>query len=583
MILQALHEYYDRMASSNPGELSEMGFERKAIPVIIELTPDGLLHQINVDRNKKFVSLYILPKAVKKTVNIAANLFWDNSEYALGFITAKSEKKKNGTEKVRQRHENFVERIEQIDIDDENLNDSDKTALTALKNFLRNLDLEKLRQRKDFDDEFFQSNPNVSFKLSTHNNLICERPAIRKVIQQISIAKENKKFCLITGTHAPIARLHPSIKGVWGAKSSGANIVSFNLKSFQSFNKRQGENAPVSELAAFKYTESLNYLLRTNSTQRAQIGDSSTVFWSEKGSKTIESAFHTVMGFSDKNDPQKGVAKVKSALESFRRGRRISTEDDQRFYVLGLAPNSARISVRFWNVITIKDLSNNILQHYKDISICHSPKDNPETPISTILSHLCLEYKISNLRPNLAGEVTRSILNNNLYPHALLEAAVRRNKAERRITFCRAALIKACLNRQARDGKLIQQELDMVLDKKNSEVPYLMGRWFATLEKIQQDSHPGINATIRDRYYGAISSNPVTAFSILDRLKNHHLAKLQNKGARVNYEKLLDEIVAKLPAQPPSYFSLREQGVFAIGYHHQRHDFFQPKAPKPTN
>ncbi len=569
MILQALNEYYERMQDAHPGELAEFGFERKAIPVIIELTETGEIHQIRTNTDNNTGTIYVVPKAIKKTSGVAANLLWDNAEYALGLM-----REDGKPERVAKQHQAFIDRINQIDLED--------IGVQAVKLFLGKLDCQVLRKRTDFDVDFFQKNPNVSFKINKDKQLVCERKPVREAIKLISESgsSDARQTCLVTGQKMVSERLHPPIKGVWGAQSSGANIVSFNLEAFTSFKKKQGENSPIGSESAFRYTESLNYLLRKGSPQRIQLGDTSTVFWSEKGDTEIENAFAQVMSLpektSKKDDPNKNVRKVKSALEAFRRGSRVSEEDNQRFYVLGLAPNASRISVRFWKVSTIREISNNIRQHYEDICIAHPPQEVPEIPLPRLLSHLCLEYKLSNLPPNLSGEVARSIMDNQPYPYTLLAAAVRRNKAEQRVSFPRAAIIKAFLNRQIRQSQSSLTELTMALDLNNTDTSYVLGRWFAALEKIQEESHPGLNATIKDRYYGAISSSPVNVFSILDRLKNHHLAKLE-KSHRVNKEKLLGEIVGKLPSRLPSQFSLPEQSSFAIGYYHQRQDFFIPK------
>ena len=581
MILQALNEYYKRMQTTHPGELAEFGFERKAIPVIIELTETGDVHQINIDADKNTNTAYILPKAVKRASNVAANLLWDNAEYALGLM-----REGGKPERVVKQHQAFIDRMAQ-------LNNGD-IGLQAVMQFLRSLDLQKLQQRADFDEEFFQKNPNVSFKLASDVQLICERGNVRDAIRSARLfnVDEAAGICLITGQKATPERLHPSIKGVWGAQTAGANIVSVNnqiLKSgsnqgqtpaFSSYKKQQAYNSPISSHAAFSYTESLNYLLRKGSPQRIQIGDASTVFWSEEGYAEIENAFLRIMTIPEKagkkDSPTKNARKVKSALEAFYRGSRLTEEDNQRFYVLGLAPNASRIAIRFWKVSTIKDISANIRQHYEDIHIVHSPQEVPEIPLPRLLSHLCLGYKLSNLPPNLSGEVARSILDNSPYPYTLLAAAVRRNKAEQKVSFPRAAIIKACLNRQILQSRLSLTGLTMALDLNNTDTPYVLGRWFATLEKIQEEAHPGTKATIKDRYYGAISSNPVNVFSILDRLKNHHLGKLE-KGNRINKERLLGQIIDQLPAKLPNRFSLQEQGCFAVGYYHQRQDFYKPK------
>ena len=568
MILQALNSYYQRMDAHQPGALAPYGLERKSLPVIIELDHQGGVHQINISKDKQTPKLYVLPKAVKRASGIAANLLWDNAEYVLG-LTRPGGK----AARVAEQHQAFVERLRQLRCDD--------VGVQALLSFMASLDLSSLQQRPDFDAEFFATNPNVSFQLAEDTCLICERPAVREAaLASISApsADDLEGFCLVSGESASIERLHPSIKGVWGAQSSGANIVSFNLAAFSSFAKSQGANSTVSKRAGFQYTEALNYLLRKGSRQRLQIGDASTVFWAEEAHEEIEDAFQTLMGSTEKDettdDPNQGTSAVKAALQAFYKGSRIEPSDDKAFYILGLAPNASRIAIRFWQVSNVRAISRNVCQHYKDISIAHPPNDQAEIALPRLLSNLCLGYKLSNLPPNLAGEVARSIFTNSPYPISLLAAAVRRNKAERYVSFPRAAIIKACLNRNS----LTTQEITMALDLDNTDTAYLLGRWFATLEKIQEESHPGINATIKDRYYGAISSSPVSVFGALDKLKNHHLSKLENTGAKVNKERLLGEIIAKLPANLPNQLALHEQATFAIGYYHQRQDFFTPKS-----
>ena len=568
MILQALNSYYQRMDAHQPGALAPYGLERKSLPVIIELDHQGGVHQINISKDKQTPKLYVLPKAVKRASGIAANLLWDNAEYVLG-LTRPGGK----AARVAEQHQAFVERLRQLRCDD--------VGVQALLSFMASLDLSSLQQRSDFDAEFFATNPNMSFQLADDTCLICERPAVREAaLASISSpsADDLEGFCLVSGESASIERLHPSIKGVWGAQSSGANIVSFNLTAFSSFAKSQGANSPVGKRAGFQYTEALNYLLRKGSRQRLQIGDASTVFWAEEAHEEIEDAFQTLMGSTEKDetsdDPNQGTSAVKAALQAFYKGSRIEPSDDKAFYILGLAPNASRIAIRFWQVSNVRAISRNICQHYKDISIVHPANTTAEIALPRLLSNLCLGYKLSNLPPNLAGEVARSIFTGAPYPISLLAAAVRRNKAERKVSFPRAAIIKACLNRNS----LTTQEITMALDLDNTDTAYLLGRWFATLEKIQEESHPGINATIKDRYYGAISSSPVSVFGALDKLKNHHLSKLENTGAKVNKERLLGEIIAKLPANLPNQLALHEQATFAIGYYHQRQDFFTPKS-----
>ena len=252
----------------------------------------------------------------------------------------------------------------------------------------------------------------------------------------------------------------------------------------------------------------------------------------------------------------------------------MSDDGDIRFYILGLAPNAARIAVRFWQVGTISEFATRIKQHFEDFAIVKPPKEPEYYSIWRILVNIATQDKSENIPPNLAGEFMRSILDGTRYPATLLQAVLRRIRSdtENRVKPIRAALIKAYLNRYYRfypDQN--QKEVTMELDTAQPSIGYQ--RLFATLEKIQEEANPGINATIRERFYGAACATPVTVFTNLLRLKNHHLAKLENKGRVVNFERLLGEIISNL-SDFPAHLDLHEQGRFAIGYYHQRQSFF---------
>jgi len=257
-----------------------------------------------------------------------------------------------------------------------------------------------------------------------------------------------------------------------------------------------------------------------------------------------------------------------------RKPARGSFEDDgTRFYMLGLAPNAARIAVRFWMVKTVGELAVNIRKHFDDLRIAHAPHELETLSLFRLLVSTAALGKAENIPPNLGGEVMRSVIENLPYPQTLLGGAIRRIRAEQEVTYPRAAIIKAYINRQS--GK---EELKVSLDENNTNAAYRLGRLFAVLERAQERANPGINATIRDRYYGAASSTPMTVFSTLLKLKNHHIAKLDNKGEAVNLEKLIGQImdgVVDFPAQ----LGLQDQGRFAIGYYHQRQAFFTKSEP----
>jgi len=402
------------------------------------------------------------------------------------------------------------------------------------------------------------------------------RPAVRQAIQGSTKEAARRAVCLITGEISDVERLHTAIKGVYGAQSSGANIVSFNLDAFRSFGKDQGSNAPVSRAAAFSYTTALNHLLSRDSKQKMLVGDASTVFWGERASE-LEQQVADFFSEPPKDDPDRNARAVESLFNSVKTGAFLVDEGTKRFYVLGLAPNASRIAVRFWIVDTVAGMAMKICQHFEDLRIVHGPKEREYLSLFRLLVSLAALGKSENIPPNLAGDTMRSILEGLPYPQTLLQAAVRRIKAEHDITYPRAALIKAYLNRRARFRHQEQEELTMSLDMTNTNVGYRLGRLFATLEKIQQEASPGINATIRDKFYGAASSTPVTVFGNLTRLKNHHLAKLENPGRRVNFERLIGEIMSGI-ADFPAHLKLEDQGRFAIGYYHQMQDFFTKKS-----
>lgn len=538
------------------------------MPFIIEVDAEGNLVQITDTREgagkKKTAKQFLVPQGVKKTSGIATNLLWDNAEYVLGIVT------KGKPERVKDQHQAFIEKI--YTLPTALLED---TGIKAVLTFLERLDLAELEVLAIWDE--LQTNPNLSFKFSGDQYLVCQRPDLIQYLQQVvGDDSANDSLCLLTGVTAAIERLHTSIKGVWGTQTAGANIVSFNLDAFNSFGKKQGDNAPVSKQAAFAYSTGLNYLLRKGSPQRIQVGDASTVFWAEKDT-SFETQFPSFFSDPPKDEPDKGTKAVKSLYESIQHGLLNSDEGKQRFHVLGLAPNAARIAIRFWETATIAEMAQRLARHFNDLAIVHGEKTLPHLPLFRLLLSIATLHKADNIPPNLAGDTTRSILTGHAYPQTLLSAAIRRNRAEQHVSYERAALIKAYLNRNFKEG------LQVSLDIENTNSGYRLGRLFAVLEKIQEEANPGINATIRDRYYGAASANPVTVFATLLKLKNHHLSKMANKGRATNMEKLLRQIIEGLDSTKPfpSTLKLEDQGRFAVGYYHQRQDFFK-KLEQPS-
>ncbi|MBP7394028.1 MAG: type I-C CRISPR-associated protein Cas8c/Csd1 [Zoogloea sp.] len=580
MILQALYDYYQRKcAAADPAErLPAYGLEEKEIPFVLEITADGDLVQLRDTRSqegkKKVGRRYRVPQGIKKTSGVAANLLWDACEYVTGIDT------RGKPERVAEQHAAFRARINALPESAQA-----DAGLKAVQAYLDKLDPERLAQEPAFA-EAKESNALMSFQLHGEPQLVCQRPAVASAAMAAGEPGNGvpTALCLVTGQPAETERLHAAIKGVWGAQTAGANVVSFNLDAFESYGKRkrQGDNAPVGKPAAFAYTTALNHLLGKGSRNRFQVGDASTVCWAEQQGEAV-SEYDTLLAdiFGHHDDPDAGVKAVSTLFESVHSGRFDGAEGAARYFVLGLAPNAARISVRFFHTLTLAELAPRILQHFKDLQLKHGPNDADYPSLFRLLTACAAQGKADNIPPNLGGAIVDAILADPdaPYPSLWLNAAVNRCRAEREVNYHRAAAIKACLNRSIRRHPQ-EKEFQPMLDLDNTNAAYRLGRLFAVLEKIQEEASPGLNATIRDRYYGAASSTPVAVFTTLLRLKNAHLKKLP-QGRSVSFEKLLGEVLSAV-TDFPAHLTLADQGRFALGYYHQRQAFFTKSDKTPS-
>ena len=573
MILQALADYYRRkQADPDPSQrLPAYGFEEKEFPFILEIDGEGRLVQILDTRSgegkKKTAQRFLVPKAVKKTSGVAANLLWDTAEYVLGIDT------RGKPERVAAQHAAFRARIDALPAEAQA-----DAGIVAVRAFLDGIDFDALTACPAWE-EINTTNPLLSLRRHGDVELVCQRPAVTAIASGAPDDEEATVTCLVSGDQAAPERLHAAIKGVWGAQSSGANIVSFNLDAFNSYGKSQGTNAPVGKAAAFAYTTALNHLLAKGSSQRIQVGDASTVFWAEEPHE-LESSLADLFGEPPKDDPDRGTDALRALYRAVETGRFAVGSDDTRFFVLGLAPNAARIAVRFWDTAPAIELARRIRRHFDDIAVARSPRDPEHLSLFRLLAATAVQGKADNIPPNLGGEVMRAILEGLPYPATLLNAAVQRCRAEQQVSHPRAAAIRGWLNRDARRRHLPQEEFSPMLDPDHPSAAYRLGRLFATLEKVQEEASPGLNATIRDRYYGAASATPVAVFTTLLRLKNHHLGKL-NPGRVAQMEKLIGEIMAGIE-DFPRHLNLPDQGRFALGYYHQRQAFFTRRAAEST-
>lgn len=572
MILQSLYDYYQRKT-----DLPREGFEWKEIPFVIEVNTSGSVVEIEDTRkqegNKKRAKPYYIPQGVKKSRNAVANLLWGNAEYVLGLPDSKklSETKSKAKEtkyrkNLKDKREAFIRKIKSLPPPCQ----ADE-GVRAVVRFCEHNDYTALERFTEWK-EVQTSNQNITFRLQGDIELICQRQAVTDAVSKSATTATPDGVCLITGDTDEIERLHAPIKGVMGAQTAGANIISFNHPAFKSWGKKQGRNAPVGKRSAFSYTTALNYLLGKDSRQHLQVGDASTVFWADKPSP-LEDQLPDIFEDDPVDDPDRGALAIRALYKAPHQGIAPINDDQTRFFVLGLAPNAARIAIRFWHVGTVAELAKSIQQHFDDLEIVRSRREKPHLSVLRLLRAVAVQGQSKNIPPNLSGEVMRSIMGRLPYPDTLMQGAIRRVRAEREVTYPRAAIIKACLNRRASIAQTSEKEITVSLDHSNMNPGYRLGRLFAVLEKIQEEAGLDITATLRERFYGAVSSTPVTVLSNLMKLKNHHLAKLENRGRRVNLERLISEIMDGVD-DFPSHLNLADQGRFNIGYYHQRHALF---------
>jgi CRISPR-associated protein Csd1 len=370
------------------------------------------------------------------------------------------------------------------------------------------------------------------------------------------------------------------MKNIPGAQSSGAALVSFNAPAFGSYGKGISNlNAPVSEQAAFAYTTALNTLLVSGSRRKVQIGDTTVVFWTDIP-VVAEEFFGLAVGGKEAED-QKMAKEIEQYLQAVVKGQYPYElgDGDTAFYVLGLSPNAARLSVRFWYVGTVGAMAENIGAHYQALSLQRSFGNDPEYPRPWwLLKELAPQRDSRHISPLLAGQFLRAIVHNQPYPRTLLSTVMTRIRADKQVNYFRACLIKAYLSRN------IHKEITMGLDKDNSDIGYRLGRLFAIVEQIQNDAVPRANATVRDRFFGAAAATPRRIFSVILKNAQHGLAKIRKEkpGWAVSLDKSLQEILDCVQPRNgfPATLSVEEQGMFILGYYHQRQNVYTKNEDK---
>jgi CRISPR-associated protein Csd1 len=575
-VLQALDGYYGRMAAR--GDAEAPGYSREKISFVILLSRDGepvRVRDLREQSGKKTVpQLLEVPASVTRASGIKPNFLWDKTAYVLGRTAG--EGKRTAEEHAQFKAENLTA-----------LSETQDPGLIAFSRFL----VSWLPAR--FDAAPFEPNMldcNIIFALDGDHVYLHQRQAARHLVAARDGGTAATAPCLVTGTNGPVARLHPRVKGVEGAQSSGASLVSFNLDAFTSYGKDQGDNAPTSQAAAFRYGAALNRMLDRGSRNRlaGRLGDSTVVYWADTSDTVSDAeASQAELLFSwlvTPPDDDTERAKLSDALGKLAQGRPVADAmagvvPGTRFHVLGLAPNAARLSVRYWLSDSFDSFAARLSAHYADLRL-EPPAWKKEPALRTLLlKTTALQEKSENVPPVLAGEVMRAVLTGGAYPRSWLAATIARLRAgDDPSTGWHAAVLRGILARQLRlkyhdlPDYDPTKDVPMSLNRQSTDPAYTCGRLFATLESAQRSALGGkVNATIRDRYMGAASATPASIFPLLLRNAQNHLGKLRKDGKGQWLERDLEEIQDRIEGDRfPKSLKLEQQGKFFLGYYHQR-------------
>ena len=563
MILQALVSYYETLAAR--GELPQPGWAPVKVSYVLNLDDQGdittvvcIKEEVTRGKKKALVPQIIqLPAPVKRTVGVTANFLCDNSSYFQACKTL---------------HETLLVSVEE-------------PAARALLSFFDHWQPEKLTEHPAFahqDMEDLLASANLIFRY--RGRYLHEIPAIRQAWQDYyNNSQDSQQFpCLVTGKLAPVAQLHPSIKGIYGAQSSGASLVSFNAPAFCSYDREQGLNAPTSQYAAFAYGAALNYLIAT---QNTRVGDVTLLFWAESGEEAYADALKRFgFGGGDEDDQYK-EEDLKGLMESLAEGADVEwdgtrIDPNMTFYILGISPNAARLSVRFFLRNSFGQFIRSVKAHYDRLEIVRpsfDPFDN--IPVWRMLKET-VNPNSREKKPaaDMTGDTLRTILTNTPYPATLLNGVTLRIRADREMNRTRAAILKAYYLKN-RNPFVPEEVLTVSLNQDSNHEAYVLGRLFSVLEAIQSDANPGINATIRDKYFSSASATPGVVFPTLVNLAQKHLRKL-DEGKKIFYDKQLTELMSKLGETYPNRMNLPQQGAFQLGYYHQTQYRFTKKEDK---
>ena len=569
MILKALYDYYRRCE-----DLPAFGMEQKEIGFIIVIDRNGNFLRFEDRRiDRKSAQQFLVKKGVGRTSSPIANYLYDKSEYVFGYSD------KGDIESVRKCFDVFKAKVTEIH---ERFPDND--AVDAVYSFYKR-EPSSIIESMQHDPLWTDLVKNLNKKYSIFSFLLEGDTDIVACKKEIIASESNgdatdEKICLILGKHSKIVEVTTAT--MIPDSQATAKLVSFQVSSgYDSYGKVKGYNAPISEEAEFAYTTALNHMLSRSSHNKFIVGNRTFLFWASscsEASKESEKSLFALFDRTEKDDPNKQIEYVRRTFIAIYNGLLYSEKDD-KFFILGLAPNSARIAVVYWSDAPLREFARVISRHFDDMEIVDTRKDKkPYVGLHSILGGVTLGGKSSDVAPNLPDAVVKSIFQGLPYPASLFQACIRRIRAEQSVNIVRAAIIKAYLNRL---NDTNDKNIEVMLDKENHNQGYLCGRLFAVLDKIQEDAN-GIH-TIRERYMNSASATPVMVFATILNLSVHHLEKLSAAG-QIKYEKLKQEIISKLDADGfPAHLSLQDQGRFFVGYYHQRQDFFTSKVDRDSD
>lgn len=554
MILQALYDYYNR----SKGKLPAFGRELKEIGFLIVIDKDGRFLRFEDRRkDKKQAYRFLVKKSVGRSSAPLANYLYDNSAYVFGYSEKGDAAKYFDT---------FKKKVEEIYEAKPDSND-----LKAVWKFYQDgpeVIQAKMRQDPLWDDIVKNLNKKYStfsFLISGDTQIIAEKDELLDLLEKAEGSDE--RICLVSGEKSNTVETTTATM-IPGSQAT-AKLVAFQVKSgYDSYGKEKGANAPIGEKAEFAYTTALNHLLASESRNKFTVGSRTFLFWASKddeASKQAEEGIFSMFGNDTDDNPDQRIDQVRKVFMSIYSGS-LKTSLDDKFYILGLAPNSARIAVTYWAEIPLRVFAERIKRHFDDMEITGGTR--PYFGLRSMLSTVTLGGKSSEATPNLPEAIVKSIFQGLPYPYTLFAACMRRIRAEQSFYTGRAAIVKAYLNRLNNN----EQKIKVMLDKENQNQGYLCGRLFAVLDKIQEEANN--QHSIRERYMDSASATPAAVFATILNLSSHHSENL-SEGRRINFEKLKQEIINKLPADGfPPHLDLQNQGRFFVGYYHQRQDFF---------